>query len=258
MTLIDSHCHLEGEDAGEVVARAKAAGLGHAVVVGQWQRRGDFGAALALASAHPGFLTPTMGLHPHDAAGAQEADLAELERLCALPEVVAVGETGLDFYYDRSPRPEQERIFRLHCRLARKLSKPVVVHVRDAHPECHRVLREEGVSRGIIHCFSGDVAAARSYLDLGLHLSVSGVITYPKTEELRAAVAYAPMDRLLVETDSPYLAPIPHRGKRNEPAFVVEVARKVGELKGLPLEEVALLTARNTVSVLGLKLAISR
>jgi TatD DNase family protein len=257
MRLIDAHCHLEPKEfpaVAEVVARARAAGVVHAVVVGQWQGPGDFGRALQVAAAHPDFLSPTMGVHPHDAAKATEADWVTLEALCARPEVVAVGETGLDYFYDHSPRATQLEAFERHCQLATRLRKPLVVHVRDAHQDCLRVLKAQGMSRGMIHCFTGDTEAARGYLELGFGLSLSGAVTYKKSEALQAAVRFAPLDRLMVETDSPYLAPVPHRGKwPNEPRWVVETARKVAELKGVDPEEVASTCARNTVALLGLK-----
>jgi len=254
MTLVDSHCHLEpGDfpDLVEVLARARAAGVARAVTIGQFHGPGDWGQALALARAHPGALTATVGIHPHDAARASAEDLAALELLCAGPEVAAVGEAGLDFYYDRSPRPVQARVFAAQAALAKKLAKPLVVHVRDAHPESAALLAAEGVRHGVIHCFGGDVAAARAYLDLGFHLSISGNVTYRKMEAQAEAIRYAPLDRLLVETDSPYLAPVPHRGKRNEPAFVVETARKVADLKGLALEAVAAATTANAARLFG-------
>lgn len=259
MILIDAHCHLERTDfaePAEVIARARAAGVVHAVVVGQLQRSGDFGDALAVAAAHAGFLTPTMGIHPHDAAAATEADLEALAALCARPEIAAVGETGLDYYYDRSPRPRQQEVFRRQCQLARALDKPVVIHVRDAHAECHQILQEEGMRRGMIHCFTGDTEAARRYLDLGFFLSISGIVTYKKSEALQEAVRFAPLDRLMVETDSPFLAPVPHRGRQNEPGFVAEVARKIAELKRADPEEVALIAARNTAALLKLPVAL--
>lgn len=259
MILIDAHCHLEPKDfpqPAEAIARARAAGLQHAVIVGLMQKSGDFGAALEVARAHPGFLTPTMGIHPHDSADATPEDWATLERLCALPEVKAVGEAGLDFYYDHSPRDVQEQSFRRQCRLAKRLAKPLVVHVRDAHQLCHQVLKEEGISVGQIHCFTGDTDAARRYLELGLHLSISGVVTYKKTEALQAAVAFAPADRLLVETDAPFLAPMPNRGKKNEPAWVAHTARKVAELKRMDPEALALQCARNAKALFGLAVAL--
>lgn len=257
MRLVDAHCHLEPDDfpdAEPLLERARAAGLVHAVVVGQLQRDGDFGSALEVAAKAPGFLSPTVGIHPHDAAQATEAHFETLARLCARPEVVAVGEAGLDYYYDRSPREVQEQAFRRQCELARTLGKPLVVHVRDAHADCHRIIQEAGLSRGQIHCFTGDTAAARAYLELGFHLSISGVVTYKKTEALQDAVRFAPLYRLLVETDTPFLAPVPFRGKKNEPALVKETARKVAELKGLTLEEVAEATSRNAAALFGFAL----
>jgi TatD DNase family protein len=254
MRLVDSHCHFDRADSAHVTAsleRARAAGLVHAVIVGQFQGPGDWGVALDIAAAHPDFLTPTLGIHPHEAARATEADLEYLERTCARPEIHAVGEAGLDYYYDHSPREEQARVFRWQCALAKRLGKPLVVHVRDAHDDCEAILREEGVGRGVIHCFTGDTDVARRYLDLGFLLSLSGVVTYKKTEALQDAVRFAPLDRLMVETDSPYLAPVPYRGKKNEPSFVVETAKKVAELKGVSAEEAAAVTTANAAALFG-------
>jgi len=252
MRLVDGHCHLEPDDypdVGAVLAQMSAAGVVHAIVVGQFQDPGDFGHAIPVALAHPERLTATLGIHPHEAARATEADFAFLEQTCRRPEVHAVGEAGLDFYYDRSPRPVQDSVFRRQCLLSAAVAKPLVVHVRDAHAECAEILRTEKPAPGVIHCFTGNLAAARAYLDLGFHLSISGVITYKKTEALAEAVRFAPLDRLLVETDAPYLAPVPFRGKKNEPAYVVETARKVAELKGLPLEDLAEATSLNAARV---------
>ena len=259
MILIDSHCHLEPKDfpdAGGAIERARLNGVVHAVVVGQFHKPGDFGQALEVARAHPDFLTPTMGIHPHDAAAATEADWASLEALCAQPEVHAVGEAGLDFYYNHSPRETQATAFRRQCQLAMKLRKPLVVHVRDAHPECIAILTSEGIRDGMIHCFTGDTENARAYLDLGFHLSISGVVTYKKTEALQAAVQFAPLERLMVETDSPFLAPLPWRGKPNQPAYVTETAKKIAALKGLDAEVVALACARNSKRVLSLQVEL--
>jgi TatD DNase family protein len=257
LILVDAHCHLERKDfpdPASVIARARAAGLVHAVVVGQFHQPGDFGGALELAKTHADFLSPTIGIHPHDAARATESDWQRLHQLTTLPEVVAVGEAGLDYYYDRSPRPVQQQAFRRQCQLAKELKKPLVVHVRDAHTECWGILRDEQISEGVIHCFTGDTEAAHRYLELGLHISISGIVTYKNAQALQAAVQFIPLDRLMVETDSPFLAPVPHRGKKNEPALVAEVARKVAELKQLPAEQVSLAAARNAQKVLRLKL----
>jgi TatD DNase family protein len=255
--LIDSHAHLDGDDFEDdleaVVARARAA-LARVVLVGLWRGPGDFGNARALAARDPGFFSATVGVHPHDCARVPEEDWAACEEMAREPSVVAVGETGLDFHYDHSPREAQVASFRRSIRMAATAAKPLVVHVREADAECARVLHEEGVPArgGVIHCFTGDAAAARAYLDLGLHVSVAGVVTFRTAEPIRQAVRIVPRDRLLVETDCPYLAPIPFRGKRNEPAHVVETARKVAELWGTTLEEVARVTGENTRRLFGL------
>lgn len=247
--LVDSHCHVDrheyGGDLNDVLARARAAGLTHAVVVGLWRSKGDFGSAIEVSSANPGFLTPTIGIHPHDVAQAPAEDFAACEALAADPRVHGVGETGLDYHYDHSPRSTQREKFRWHVALALKTNKPLVVHVREAHADCAAILGEEKAGPGVIHCFTGNWDEARKYLDLGMHISVSGVVTFKNADALRDAVRQVPKDRLLVETDAPFLAPVPHRGKRNEPAFVAEVARRVAELRGTTFEEIAGSTAEN-------------
>ena len=258
--LTDSHAHLDFEDyqvdLEDVIARARAAGVGRIVLIGLWRAPGMFGNALELASRE--LLSPTgdkptprlaatIGIHPHECAGVPEEDWRAMERLARDPRVVAVGETGLDFHYDHSPRPVQEACFRRSIAAARAAGKPVVVHVREADQACSRVLAEEGVPEagGVIHCFTGDWARARAYLDLGLYLSIAGVVTFKTAEDLRDAVRKAPRDRVLIETDCPFLAPIPYRGKRNEPAYVAKTAEKVAELWGLPVDEVAEITTQN-------------
>jgi len=249
---IDAHCHLELREypaTAEVIRRARDAGVSRAVVVGQFHGPGDFGTALEVARAHPDFLAPTMGIHPHEAARPLPADWDALERLCAEPDVRAVGEAGLDYYYDHSPRPEQRQGFARQCALARRLGKPLVVHVRDAHQECADILSAEGVRHGVIHCFTGDTEAARRYLDLGFYISLSGILTYKKTEPLQDAARFVPLDRLMVETDSPYLAPVPHRGQRNEPMHVAVTGLRLAELKGLPVEQVARATSDSAAAL---------
>jgi TatD DNase family protein len=251
VTLIDSHAHLDFDDyvadLDGVVARARAAGLERIVCVGLWRAPGSFGNALDLAARDPGFFSATVGIHPHECAKVPEEDWARHDALARDPRVVAVGETGLDFHYDHSPRDAQEASFRRSLATARAVDKPVVVHVREADAVCARVLREEGVPArgGVIHCFTGDAAAARAYLDLGLFISVAGVVTFKTAEAIREAVRIVPHDRLMVETDCPFLAPIPHRGKRNEPAWVVETARAVADVWGASLEEVGQATTEN-------------
>jgi TatD DNase family protein len=250
--LIDSHAHLDFEDfAGDldgVMARARAAGVGRVVTIGLWRKEGDFGNALELATRWPGYFSATAGVHPHECARVSEADWARSAELAADPSVVGVGETGLDYHYDLSPRDVQQASFRRSIRLAHQVGKPLVIHVREAEADCLRVLREEGLpaAGGVIHCFTGDAAAARSYLDLGLQISVAGIITFKTAGPIREAVKLVPDDRLLVETDAPFLAPIPFRGKRNEPAHVRLVAEKVAEVRGQPLARVAEFTSENT------------
>ncbi|WP_373047986.1 TatD family hydrolase [Vulgatibacter sp.] len=250
MELIDAHAHLDASqyeaDRNEVIARARAAGITKMIAVGQWHAPGDFGGAHALAARYPDLFHATVGIHPHEVAKVPAADWEKLEELAALPETMAVGETGLDYHYDYSPREEQRRWFRHQLDLAKRLGKPVVVHTREADDDTVMILREASPEAGVIHCFTGGPERARAYLDLGLHISVAGVLTFKNADDLREAVRIVPLDRLLIETDCPYLAPIPFRGKRNEPAYVRHVAEKVAEVKGLSVEEVAAATAENT------------
>jgi TatD DNase family protein len=251
MRLVDSHAHLDRtEYAGDldgVIERARAAGLERVVCVGIWRAPGDFGDALGLVERDPAYFAATAGVHPHECAQVPQEDWNRLEQLALDPRVVAIGETGLDFHYDHSPRPMQIESFRRSIRLARAARKPVVVHVREADDACAQVLEEEGVPEagGVIHCFTGDWTRARRYLDLGLHLSVAGVITFKAAEDLRAAIRQVPRSRLLVETDCPFLAPVPFRGKRNEPAYVEHTAAQVAALWNVGVDEVGEITTEN-------------
>ena len=194
-----------------------------------------------------------VGVHPHDATEITEHSLQQLAELLSRPKVVALGEIGLDFYRDRSPREIQRNAFRLQIQLAKQLGKPIIVHDRDAHDEVLQILQEEGASEvgGVLHCFSGDVAMAKKCLELGFYLSFPGTITYPKNEAARDVVRAIPVDRILVETDCPYLSPQKFRGKRNEPAYVRYTAEKVAEIKGLTIEDVARVTSRNCFDLFG-------
>ena len=257
--LVDSHCHVDVEafdsDRDEVLARARAAGLVALVVVGSGQAAGKGPrTALDLAAAHPGFVFPTVGIHPHDARFADEARLDEIARLAARPEVVAVGEIGLDFHYDLSPRPAQEEAFRRQVALARAAKKPIVVHTRLAPELTLRVLREEGARDvgGVIHCFSEDAAFAKEALDLGFVASFSGLATFPKAGAVRDAALRQPLDALLVETDAPYLAPVPHRGRRAEPAHVAVTAAFVARIRSLDEDDFRAATAANADRLFGL------
>lgn len=252
VTLIDSHCHLDearfAPDREAVIARAVAAGVTRMVSIGAsggMQANHD---AVDLAVRYASVFA-TVGIHPHEASTVSAAVLDEIEQVAHAPKVVAIGETGLDYYYDHSPRAAQCDAFRQFVQLARRLRLPVVVHLRDAYADALTILREEHATEvgGVIHCFSGDRAAATSFLDLGFDLSFSGIVTFKNAEELRAVARMVPGDRFLVETDAPFLAPVPYRGKRNEPAYVVHTAVAIAEVRGQSLAEVAALTCTNTV-----------
>jgi TatD DNase family protein len=254
--LIDTHCHLDPEHCGDgpepLLARARAGGVGGVICVGVGgAEQARFAARLA---AERPDVVATVGVHPHDAAQHTEALAEELTALLAHPRVVAVGEVGLDYHYDHSPREEQRRIFARYIALARQLRLPLVIHTRSAAQDTLELLRSEGAADvgGVIHCFSEDREFARVALELGFFLSFSGIVTFKKATEIQEVAAWAPLDRILVETDSPYLAPIPFRGKVNEPAYVVHTARFVGQLRGLSLEEVAAATTDNARTLFGL------
>lgn len=248
--LIDSHAHIQGKEyVGEteaVIRRAQDAGVKQIIVVGGAGDLSSNELAVALAESQLG-LYATVGMHPHDAKDVGEEAIEKLERLTANSKVIAVGETGLDFYYNHSPHAVQRRVFARFIAMARKTQLPIVVHERDAHEVVAELLRREGAGevRGVIHCFTGDYHAARMYLDLGFYLSFTGIITFKNAEPLREVVRKVPLERMFVETDSPYLTPVPFRGKRNEPAYVRYVAETVANIKGLSLEEVARVTTNN-------------
>lgn len=250
VTVIDSHCHLDMDfaaDRAAVLARARDAGVSAMVTIGA---SGPFAAnheAVALAAAHPE-IHATVGVHPHEAAAVDDAVLDRVAALAAAPKVVAIGETGLDYHYEHSPRPAQREAFARFVQLARRLDLPLVVHLREADDDAVDVLRAErgGDVGGVIHCFSGDAASARRFLDLGFHISFSGIVTFKTADALRDAARVVPADRLLIETDAPFLAPVPWRGRRNEPALVVQTAAALAEVRGEPLADVAQTTAANT------------
>ena len=254
--LIDSHAHIYYRDyAGDfddMLKRAADAGVGAMVVVGtdiESSRE-----SVELAEKYPQMYA-AVGIHPHDAGrvtGQCYDVIRDLARSSA--KVVAIGEIGLDFYRDLCPRDEQEIVFRRFLRLANELEMPVVIHDRDAHERVLAILREEQVRRGVLHCFSGDAAMAAEAVSMGLYLSIPGTVTYPSNEALRNVVRNVSMDRLLVETDCPYLSPVPHRGRRNEPAYVRLAAEKVAETKGLSLEDVARVTTKNCRDLFGIRL----
>jgi TatD DNase family protein len=237
--LFDTHAHLHfpefDADRADTLARAREAGVTRVLTIGTEVPTSR--AAIALADSEPD-VWAAVGVHPHDAAEADEAALAEIERLVGGSRVAAVGEIGLDFFRNLSPRDTQERVFRRLIGVARRVRKPVLVHCREAHAEVLAILAEERASEvgGIMHCFSGDVAIARRCLDLGLLVSLAGPVTYPNARALPEVARFVPADRLVIETDCPFLPPQGYRGKRNEPAYLALTAARVAELRGEPLE----------------------
>jgi TatD DNase family protein len=246
--LVDSHCHLDDQqfapDREAVIDRAQAAGVQCLLAIGTGDGPADLATGIRLADRYP-FFYATVGVHPHDAAKATPETFDRLRDLLSHPKVLALGEIGLDYHYDFSPRETQCAVFIRQLELARDAARPIVIHTREAWADTMLILREHYAGGGIFHCFTGGPAEAREALDFGFHLSFGGVLTFPKAEAVREAARLAPLDRLLIETDAPYLAPVPHRGKRNEPAFVVETARKLAALRAIPLEELAEETTRN-------------
>ena len=251
MKLIDSHCHLDDAqfdaDRDEAVERALAAGVNRMVAIGTGNGPPDLEAGLRLAEKYPQ-LFATVGIHPHDASKADESALARLRELLRHPKVVALGEIGLDYHYDFSPREKQKAVFAAQMEIARDARKPIVIHTREAWDDTFSMLEQYWKPTdlpGILHCFSGGPAEAERGLELGFYLSFGGLITFPKARDVQTAAAAAPIDRILIETDAPYLAQVPHRGRRNEPAFLVETARKLADLRGENIERIAQATASN-------------
>jgi TatD DNase family protein len=250
----DSHCHIAGEefaaDLDAVVARARAAGVSRALVILAAEDEAEIARAATVSHAWPE-CRYAVGVHPHHAhlfaADPAAAAATVAGRLDRLPAARAVGEIGLDYHYDFSPRDVQHAVFRAQLQLARSRDLPIVIHTREAEDDTLRILQEEGgpALRGVFHCFTGDEAAARRALATGFYLSIPGVVTFPKAETLRTAIAAVPFDRLLVETDSPYLAPIPFRGKRNEPAHVARVVETLAAARGTTAGDAGVQTDRN-------------
>ncbi len=240
--LVDTHAHLNlghfDKDRHDVIIRAKEAGIEWLVNIGI-----DLVSCrhtLELVQSYPGFILGTVGIHPHAAAEVDSGTLRELEEMAAEDGIVALGEMGLDYYRDRSPRDIQARVFRAQLRLAKKLGLPAVIHSRSAEDDTFKILQEEGIEDigGVMHCYSGSLNLAEKYVDMGLYVSFTGVITFPAARKAREIAEKLPLERILLETDCPFMAPVPYRGKRNEPAYVRYVAEKLAEVKRLPLEEV--------------------
>jgi TatD DNase family protein len=253
--LIDSHAHLDmkdfKEDLDEVLKRALEAGLSHIITIGVDLQSSQ--KALELAHQYD-FIFSTVGHHPHDADTLDTDQLNALKTLAFNPKVVAWGEIGLDFFRNYSPRQKQITAFEQQLDLAAELTLPVIIHSRDAHQEIYDILKErEGkIAKGVIHCFSGDYDLAMRFIDMGYYISIPGTVTYKKAWNVQDVAARIPLDRLLVETDAPYLTPIPKRGKRNEPAFMAYTAKKIAELRNMDFEAFARQTTENTRCVFGI------
>jgi TatD DNase family protein len=254
---VDSHAHLDGKqfdsDREQVIARAREAGVCTLVAIGNGDGPEQVDCGIRLAEKYD-FIYATLGIHPHEARLADDAAYQNMEQLARHPKIIAWGEIGLDYFYDHSPRDVQKEVFVRQMELAASAKLPVVIHCRpsegsnDAWDDCLSFMREHWAAKGlggILHCFTGSWPQAKNALDMGFLISFAGNVTFPKAQQIRDAALEVPLDRMLIETDSPYLAPVPHRGKRNEPAFVKETARKLGELRGLTAENLGQQTSEN-------------
>jgi TatD DNase family protein len=254
---VDSHCHLDGprfdSDREQVISRAQEAGIANILCIGTGEGPGTLDCAIKIAEQHD-FIYASVGIHPHEAKLAKDPDFAELEQLARRPKVIAWGEIGLDYYYDHSPREIQQHVFIRQMELARAAKLPIVIHCRpsdnseNAWEDCLALIeqhwRPSGLG-GILHCFTSSWAHAKRALDMGFMISFAGNVSFPKAQQIRDSASQVPLDRMLIETDAPYLAPIPYRGKRNEPSYVKETARHIGELLGVSGEEIGQQTAEN-------------
>jgi TatD DNase family protein len=254
---IDSHAHLEGHkfdnDRPQMLERAQQAGLERILAIGSGTGPGTLDCAIKIAEQHD-WIFATMGIHPHEAQLATEADFSEMELLARHPKIIAWGEIGLDYFYDHSPRDVQKNVFLRQMELARAARLPIVIHCRptnnseNAWDDTLQMLREHWAPAGIpgiLHCFTGEWKHASAALDMGFYISFAGNVSFPKAENIRESARQVPLDRMLIETDSPFLAPVPHRGKRNEPAFVVNTAETVGQLRSMSKEEIGQATTEN-------------
>jgi TatD DNase family protein len=251
VSLIDSHCHLDSaefnDDRDAIIERALAAGVEHMMAIGTGDGPPDLEAGLRLAEKHPAFFA-TVGIHPHDAAKASPDDFKRLGDLLSYPKVLAVGEIGLDYHYDFSPRDVQKSAFIEQMAIAAQSRKPIVIHTREAWDDTLGLIERHWAPHGIggiMHCFSGGPEEARRAIELGFYLSFGGIVTFPKALSVQESAKYTPRDRILIETDAPYLAPVPKRGKRNEPALMVHTARKLAELRGESYEDICNVTTEN-------------
>jgi TatD DNase family protein len=254
--LTDSHAHLDDprfdDDRDAVLQRAWDGGVRRILTIGNGNGPDQMGCGIPIADAHDWVYT-SVGVHPHDASRVEDRHYDLLEDLARNPRVLAIGETGLDYYYDNSPRDIQREVFRRQLVLSQKLRLPVIIHTRNADEDTENLLRENPPAGGLIHCFTSGENLAHFALGIGLAISFSGIVTFPKSQALAQIARQVPADRFLVETDSPYLAPIPHRGKRNEPLFVADTARFIADLRGIPLEEAAAQSSANFDRLFALK-----
>ena len=250
--LVDSHCHLDFSDFAaereKIIERARSAGIETMLTIST--RLDEFDRVRTITEEHDGIWC-SVGAHPHEAKDHTALAPRQLVGLALHPKVVGLGETGLDFHYDLSPRDIQERVFRIHIEASHESGLPLIIHARKADREVARILEEERPPPGVMHCFSSGRALAEAALGLGFYISISGIVTFRNAEELRAIVRDLPLDRLLVETDAPYHAPVPYRGKRNEPAFLAATAATVAELKGIELRHLAEMTSANFFRLFG-------
>lgn len=258
--IVDTHCHLDNErfdnDREAVIERAVEAGVGRILLIGAGATLDNCRAAVRMAEERPELFWACIGIHPHNAGRCEDWMLEVIEELCENEKVVGLGETGLDYYYEYSTPEEQQGLFRKFLALARRTSKPVVLHIRDSHADAQRILGEEGIDEigGVVHCFSGSRRDAEIYLELGLHLGIPGIVTFRRPGDLPKIVEDTPLDRLLLETDSPFLAPTPYRGKRNEPAYLGYIVEKVAEVRELSVEEVSRIISENAARLFGFPL----
>lgn len=252
---VDSHCHLDRLDLqayqGDLSAaldKARAEGVSHFLTISV--ELADFPVLRAIAESNPD-ISLSVGVHPSDVPQAIQPTVEELCALAQHPKVVAIGETGLDYYYHPEQAQIQQQSFITHIQASNRTGKPLIVHTRDARADTIRLLQEQGAEKGVLHCFTEDWATAKAALDLGFYISLSGIVSFANAKELREVAKQLPLDRLLIETDSPYLAPVPYRGKKNEPRYLPAVAKAVAEVKGIAIEEVAAITTRNFGQLFG-------
>jgi len=254
--LVDSHAHLDdarfGDDRAGVIQRAWDAGVRRIVTIGTGKGPDDMGCGIPIAESYD-WIHTSLGIHPHDAAKVEDRHLDLMKTLSAHPRVVAIGETGLDYHYDHAPRETQRAVFRRQLELASTLDLPVIVHTRNADTDTEDLLRQFAPRRGVLHCFTSGAALADAALEIGLMISFSGIATFPNAKELIDIVRKVPSDRILIETDCPYLAPVPHRGKRNEPAFVADTARFIAKARDIEMEQLVSETYRNYTRLFSLE-----